>query len=90
MSKRFLIEISTLFTMELSDKVLNAVDDKWREQFYNFKTPEEIAQHIAYNMVINNAKLSQLDGFADQPNEYAELLDTPIWDTHIIETSEGV
>ena len=63
--------------IELHPKVIEAVDDSWREMLYNLNTPEEIAEHIAYNMIENRAKLSQLDGWADLPNSYANILEWP-------------
>jgi hypothetical protein len=63
--------------IELDQKVIDAVTDEWRSMFYKLNTPEEIAAHIAYNMVINNAKLSDLDGWADQPDELAKMIEWP-------------
>jgi hypothetical protein len=59
--------------IELDDKVINVVNDEWRNVLYDLYTPEEIAEHIVYNMVVNHANLSQLDGWADQSNDNAKL-----------------
>lgn len=59
--------------IEINDVVINSVDENWRSFFYNLTTPQEIAEHIAYNMAVNNATLSRLDGFADLPDDYAVL-----------------
>ena len=85
MSKRFLVELYTIVCIELHDDVLNAVNDDWRKNFYNLTDSKQIAEHIAYNMVINDAKLSQLDGWADQPNDNAEILLSPKWDVNVLE-----
>ena len=86
MSKRFLVEISTEVMIELSDGVIDAVNDEWRKTLYNLQTPEEIAEHIAYNMVVNDARLSQLDGWADRDDQEAEILLSPDWNVRCITT----
>lgn len=79
MSKRtFKIEFSGSATLELDDQVIDAVDDEWRSYLYNLHTPEEIAEHIAYNFIFNTVGLSKLDGWADQPDENARLLSEDI------------
>jgi len=78
--RRFEVGIHTYVEIELDDAVINVVDDEWRSQLYNLKTPEEIAEHVAYNLVINKAHLSQLDGWVDQPDENAKLISKePDW-----------
>lgn len=60
----------------INDEVMHSVDnDEWREMFYgSLTTPDEIAEHIAYNMIVNDAGLSMLDGFANFPDEYAQII----------------
>jgi len=60
--------------IELDDIVINSVDDSWRRTFYDFSTPQQIAEHIAFNMVVNDLELSDIDGFADLSNNMAKLL----------------
>jgi hypothetical protein len=60
--------------IELDEKVISVVDDIWRSQLYDLHTPEEIAGHVAYNLA-NGSRLSQLDGWADQPDENAKILE---------------
>ena len=76
MSKRR-FEVSFAFDaiIELDDKVIDVVDDEWRSQLYDLHTPEDIAEHIAFNLVINCGRLSMLDGWADQPDDNAEMID---------------
>lgn len=59
--------------IELDDRVTASVNENWRAFFYNLTTTQEIAEHIAYNMVVNDATLSRLDGFANLPDDYAVL-----------------
>lgn len=65
--------------VELDEKVINVVDDEWRSRLYNLETPEDIAGHIAYNLV-QGLRLSQLDGWADQPDENARIVQNNIED----------
>ena len=61
--------------IELEDKVINQIDDDWRENFYSsLITPSDIADHLAFNIIVNGATLSMLDGFANFPDDYAEII----------------
>ena len=61
--------------IEIDDIVINAVDDSWRTTFYNLTGPQRIAEHIAYNMVVNDLKLSGMDGFANLTNDLVSLVE---------------
>ena len=74
--------------IELDQAVIDAVDDNWREHLYPLHTPEEIAEHVAGNMIVNNLKLSQLDGWADQPDGNAKIISWPNLDNFTIEATE--
>ena len=83
----FGVEITIVATVELDDAVIDDVDDEWRSVFYNLHTPEQVARHIAYNLVCNDARLSMLDGWADQPDSNAALLSEEVvemdaWEEH--------
>lgn len=71
--------------IELDDVVIEAVDDEWRSCFYKLYTPEDIAKHIGFNLVVNRCLLSDLDGWADQPDGNARVLEWPDlnWDWDI-------
>ena len=60
-------------SIELDNKVIANVDDSWRTMFYDFNTPQQVAEHIAFNMIVNDLKLSGIDGFANLPDEMATL-----------------
>ena len=78
--------------IELDDAVIEAVDDEWRAQFYNLHTPERIAEHIGFNLIINRQPLSDLDGWADQPNGNARVLEWPDlidWEIEVEEVEDG-
>lgn len=63
--------------LELDQEVIDAVDCNWRDSLYELYTPEDIAVHIAANMVINNLTLSGMDGWADKSDKLAKLLTRP-------------
>ncbi len=86
MSKVFHVRFDGEITIELSDAVLAQVDNEWRKNFYsNIRTPEDIVEHIAYNIVINRWNLSALDGFANLSDDNVTILETPDWDVNAIE-----
>ena len=70
--RKFLVELTC--EVEIDDAVIAACDAKWRQSFYPLKKPEEVAAHVAYNMLVNGASLSQLDGFADKSDDMAEIM----------------
>lgn len=73
--------------IELDDAVIGAVDDEWRSVFYNLRDADDIAAHIAYNLVVRKVELSDLDGWANQPDERAFMLEDVDWD--VIAREEG-
>lgn len=69
-------------TVEIDSKVIDRVDDEWRKHLYDLKSERDIVEHIAYNLVINRYRLSELDGWADMDDsmarivsEYVEVID---------------
>ena len=70
----------TYATIELDQAVIDVVDDDWREHLYQLFTPEEIAEHICYNIVKNHLQLSQMDGWADMDNSMVRMLEWPDFD----------
>lgn len=73
MSKRkYFIELTC--EVEIDDEVIAAVDDDWRKHFYKLETDEEVVEHVAFNLLVNGARLSQLDGWADKDDDMATLL----------------
>ena len=73
MGKKFEMELTVTIKFELDDWVINVVDDNWREQLYDLKNEMEIAEHIGWNLV-HGRNLSELDGWADQPDSNARML----------------
>ena len=88
MKRQFRIRVEGEAIIEVDQKAIDVVDDDWRAHIYNLRTPLEIAGHIGYNLVINNADLSRLDGWADQTDDLAKIIEEPDWETEIEEITE--
>lgn len=59
--------------IEVDQAVFDAVlTDEWRNTFYNFHTPADVAGNLAYCLV-QGMSLSQLDGYADQDKDSVKL-----------------
>jgi len=85
MKRKFLVEFRGSAVIELDDAVIEAVDDTWRSQLYDLHTPEQIAEHIAHNLIANRIQLSHMDGWADQPDSNAEVIREPDWEMDVKE-----
>ena len=77
-TNRFTVNLELEIVIDLDDEVTTRVNDEWRRDFYNLHKPEEIAEHIARNIVINHWPLSHLDGWADLPDNMAKVIS---WET---------
>ena len=78
-TRRFHIRIEGEAIIELADEVIDVVDDEWRDCLYYLITPDQIAEHIAYNLIVNRIPLSMMDGWADQPDTNAKVVEIQ-WD----------
>lgn len=68
----------------VDDAVVDGVlTDEWRQQFYQLHTPEDVAHHIAYNLV-RGSRLHSLDGFADRSDDEATVTSED-WDVSDVE-----
>ena len=74
--------------VEIDQELIDVVDDDWRSVLYDLHTPEEIAEHIGYNLIINNIHLSQMDGWADKDNDLARVVKWPDLDGYWITARE--
>jgi hypothetical protein len=59
---------------------------KWRQRHYQLLTSSDVAGHLAYNMV-QGRRLTSLDGFADQPEDAARVVDIYYADEDVTETN---
>jgi len=80
-----------LVTMECSiaieESVFPAVlTDEWRRVFYPLRTPDEVAEHLAFNLVQGHP-IEHLDGFADQAGDAAIVGDLQV--TDVTELKKG-
>lgn len=61
--------------IKIDDDVIKQVDDEWRQMFYSsVVTPQDVAEHIAFNMIVNDVGISMLDGFANFQDGQAKIL----------------
>lgn len=84
MKRRFRIYAEAEAVIEIDQAVIDVVNDEWRQYLYDLETPEEIAGMIGRCM-IRGWTLSQMDGWADQPDENAEFVEWPEWDARAVE-----
>lgn len=83
MYRRFAVEFLIdgmdlgLGIVDIHEDAISRVDNEWRSMLYELHTPEEIAEHIAHNLINNNIGLSQMDGWADMPDNYARVIRYP-------------
>ena len=81
--RRFLVPIYVEIAIE--ERLLTDVlTDEWRHNFYPLAAAPEVASHLAYNL-IQGRRLQSLDGFADQPEEAARILDIDMDETLVSE-----
>ena len=78
--RKFRVKLVIDCDIILDEAVINRVDDEWRSQFYNLTSASDVAEHIAYNLVVNNARLSQLDGWADMKDLQAAIISDSVSD----------
>lgn len=72
---------SVTATVEVDeDLIKTALSKEWGDTFYTFHTPEEVVAFIGYNLIHNNIRLTQIDGFADKNDDQARLVERPTCD----------
>jgi hypothetical protein len=90
MKRKFSVELRTTVTLEIDDSVIGAVDEEWRRRFYQLEEPVDVAAHVAYNMVVNDLDLSDLDGFANLKDDLASVKEDPGgWECEAVEIETG-
>jgi hypothetical protein len=81
-------EVDTGFIL-IDQKVIDNVDDEFHEMISDkINTPEEIAEFIGYNVFVNNAELTNIDGFANLSNDLIEIVNYPVLDNFDIKARE--
>lgn len=73
MAKRtFLVEFEAYVTID--DSVIGrGLSAEYAAAMYEHRDADEVAEHLAYNLAINNIRLSQIDGFSDMDDQLADL-----------------
>ena len=88
MMRKFRVTFETEVEIHIDDKVIHQVDAEWRKHFYaDLTSPHKIAEHLAYNIVLYDRKLSSLDGFANLPDN-SIISKEPDWDIEAIEETK--
>lgn len=71
--------------IEIEDVAFDIVNEDWKNYFYDLDGEEEIVKHIALNMIVNDCKLSQLDGWYGLPGDNARITLKSDWAVPYIE-----
>lgn len=71
---KYLVEFNGTLEVSFNDDAMPdglVPDDEWRSQFYgSLKTPEDVAEHFAYNHIVNGVDhVTRLDGWADRKQD---------------------
>jgi len=69
-SESFDVTFKVTARISINKEVFKQVDEDWKKTFYNLENINDIVEMIAYNM-LNGISLSNLDGFANLPTNYA-------------------
>lgn len=81
--RKFIVDFCV--EVEVDQVVFDAVlTDEWREQFYPFYTPADVAGNLAFCLV-QGMSLSSLDGYGDQDKQSVTIGPIDIEDVREIE-----
>ena len=84
MKRKFKVTYTVVVELEIPQEVFDAVDDDFRKHIYDFRSDDEVAEHLAYNFARNNVcSVDSLDGWADKPSElmtWKDVYDEWCWD----------
>ena len=74
--KTYKVTFNVEVILKISDELIEEVlQPDWQKTFYRLTSPQDVAEHLAYNFVRNRAALTSLDGFAHRKEEDAKLLE---------------
>lgn len=83
--RRFTVTMTAEMTLDVSQELLDEVlTDEWRAQMYQLHTPEEVAHHLAFNL-IQGRSFQSLDGFAMLPDNAVEEVSSELFDEEVEE-----
>lgn len=63
MPKTFKRTVTISVEIEIDQTRCREINDEWRSRFYDLRTIDDIASHLAFNLV-QGRSLQSLDGFA--------------------------
>lgn len=66
--------VTLAYEVEIDEQVIDRCDEKWRRSFYPLDTPEKVAAHVGYNMLLDGCGLAVMDGFRDLPDDLARIV----------------
>jgi len=73
MKRTFELTLTRCITIELDDAVIDVINDaSWRASFYDYSQSEDIAGIMGLALC-DGYRLSDLDGWADQPDSNARI-----------------
>lgn len=71
---KFTSTFTVTIETEVSQELLEAVTTPEWQSLYNLPTPQDVADHLAYNFARNGLTLGLVDGFADRDPKGARLV----------------
>ena len=83
-SESFAVTFQVTARIAINKEVFNQVNEDWKKTFYHLETIEDIVEMIAYNL-LEGRSLSNLDGFANLPDNYASWEIEPEYELEDIE-----
>ena len=84
----FVVDVRGSFMVTFDDSLMP--DDEWRETFYEINTLEELAEHFAWAVGIQQFSGGSLDGFCNTPlAEDIKVLDDGDWELTARELTNG-
>ena len=74
--KKFKSNVLVEVELEIEESLIaDVMKPEWAADFYDFETPQDVADHLAYNFARGGIKdISKLDGFADQKPEAVTII----------------
>ena len=71
---KYRVVATLVLEVEITGKLADrSKDQDFVDDFYSLDTPEKIAEHLAWNLGIQNRDLTDLDGFADLETQDASV-----------------
>ena len=77
---RFTVQFQIDVEVEIDPIVIDrAFTDDWQDSYYDFFEEREVVEHLTSNIVFQGRQLSQLDGWADLPDNLIKVRETDRW-----------